>query len=169
MNATALLSKGINFICKDLDSAYKSEVVEGFENQEIHVRESLAIESHLEKEGGVAFLWQDILEWGDIIDLIPEFIQHGLSPTQALSIAKNVAKVWQRLRNTRVELSENEFLVLRAIKKIGTRGANVEEVTNYTGLTLEIVDETLKNLGKRFYKNEIPLVKSGQDKYYTEF
>ncbi len=114
-----------------------------------------AFDKRLGKEGGYAFLWGDVLAIGEICeDLVTGGI---LLPTQLAAVLKTLLTSWLRLRKVRVELSENEFKIMRAVSR-GQR--ELSAVAKLTGLPDAVVRDVVSELAKRKYAESVPLIES---------
>ena len=115
--------------------------------------------------GGAAFLWEDVVALGDAVDAAVDLLG-DFSPTDGAKLLWSMVGLWRQLRKVRVELTRDEFRVLRAIKR-GNR--TVPAIAAYATLAPATVDDVVRRLQSRRYREEIPLVEAGQDGLSTRF
>lgn len=112
-----------------------------------------------------AFQWEDVLNLGDIWDIL-KGTSAGLSPSELAKILVALVKGWAKLRSVRISLNERQFKVLRAVKQ----GNNTAEaIAAYTGLAVEDVTSVGAELEKLRYKQDIPILKVSGNSYSTDF
>ena len=107
-----------------------------------------------EWEGGYAFLWGDIIEIGNIADAL---LQNGprLSPNQLAKVVIALLHSWQKLRKVRVEIDEDEFKVMLAIKR-GNK--DITSIARFSELDTSRVNEIVDSLKGRQYNESLNLV-----------
>jgi len=76
-----------------------------------------ALDPNIGEAGGAAFLWEDVLKFGDGMDAVQSLIKDGLNPKQAVDLIVRLIKSWHQLRSVRVELDRDGFMVLRAVHR----------------------------------------------------
>lgn len=113
--------------------------------------------------GGSVFLWEDVLDIGDIIDTLADF---EFPPDKLGLLAYKLLCTWTTLRKVRVSLSENEFRTLRAVK---AGKVNPAEIVRYTRLSADEVAQAIKSLREKRYKKDIPLLVGEDHLLSTEF
>lgn len=120
----------------------------------------------LEWAGGYAFLWGDIIDLGNIADAL---LQSGppLSPNQLAKVVIALLQSWQKLRKVRVEIDEDEFKVMLAIKR-GNK--DITSIARFTELNASRVNEIVNSLKCRQYNESLNLVEvSSSGDFSTQF
>lgn len=120
-----------------------------------------ALDRKLGESGGYAFMWMDILDIGDLCEaLLSGKASEELFPNQLASVIVSLLNVWRKLRQDRVELTENEFKVLLAIKR-NNRG--IESISTFSGLSESVVRTTIAGLKSRNYKKSVTLLEENSE------
>ena len=151
--------KGISFALKDIDKELARRLIptliEYIDKAGLTDGRWEAIVPNVSlRGGGEAFQWEDVLAIGDITDMVGDLIG-GLTPLECAKMIVCMLKLLRRKCGVTVLLGQDEFKVLRAIK----RGcSNIADIAEYTGLTTKCVESVVSDLQTRMYKKEIPLV-----------
>lgn len=116
-------------------------------------------------KGGTAFLWSDILGIGDAADVAGELLG-DFTPLDAAKILLKMAVFWRQLRSIRVDLTREQFMVLRAVKK---GNSDTKSIAGYTGLPQDTVDRVVSELQKLRYKEDIPLIETSEGGLNSKF
>jgi hypothetical protein len=124
-----------------------------------------ATDPSLTGAGGAAFLWEDVLTIGDLVDVLRPMLG-GFAPNESAKLLVKLLSTWGQLRRTRVMLSKAEFAVLLAVKR-GRKTA--AEISAYTGIDRPTVQSTIDALSARHYKEEITLLEGSPDALATKF
>lgn len=118
-----------------------------------------ALDRRIIGEGGYAFRWEDVLEIGELCEILVSGTGGILLPNQLAAVLKSLLQSWQRLRKARVELSEVEFKIIRAVSR-GYR--DFPAIVKLTGLSDEVVRKVVSELLTRKYGEAIPLVEADE-------
>jgi hypothetical protein len=142
--------------------------IEGDSNSQ--VSESEALDKTLLSEkgeddaGGYAFLWSDVLVLEELIPLLHNSLS---DPNQVVPLLKQIFTMWQKIREIRVPLSDNQYRVLSCVK---SGISNPRDIASSTGLLEVKVMETLNELKVIEYgENGLTLVNQDKDAWSTEF
>ncbi len=113
--------------------------------------------------GGAAFLWEDVLDLGDVIDTLSDF---SFPPEKLRLIAWKLLSAWTALRKVRVELNEHEFRTIRAVKA-GKK--TIAEIASYTKLSPAQAGGAVNSLRSKRYKQDVPLIEGDDQSLTTRF
>jgi hypothetical protein len=127
-----------------------------------------AVEKAIGEKRGYAFQWADIVDIGVIAEALLGGVAAGtLLPNQLATVIVSLLKFWQQLRKVRVELSENEYKVLIAVKR---GNSDVSSISKYTGLPDVTVNDVVAALKNREYQERVYLLEVGdQGQIATQF
>ncbi len=112
------------------------------------------------KGGGYAFLWHDVLDAAEICDILLAMPASRPLPNQLAAVVSALVGLWSRLRTLRVELNEDEFRVVRAVKSGRKTISGVAQVTE---LDLGRVDIAVKSLVQKRYAETVPVLTMAGD------
>lgn len=121
------------------------------------------IDPNLFGGGGAVFLWEDVLDLGDIIDALADF---NFPPDKLGLMAWKLLSTWTTLRKVRVMLTESEFRTIRAVK---AGKQTPVEIANYTRLPPADVEQAIMSLRSKRYKQDLPLIEGDDQTLTTKF
>jgi hypothetical protein len=124
-----------------------------------------ALDRSIGVSGGAAFLWDDVLSVGDAYELLSSALDL-MPPDKAAHALITLALFWRRLRGVRIFLNEDEFQVLRAVKRGAT---TVSSVVTRTNLTTEAASDVVERLKRLPYKEGIFLLEEDDGQLRTQF
>lgn len=165
------LSAALSFAVKDIPAEHRAPVA-GALVAAVQSREAEPVEESIDRNidgpGGQAFLWEDVLTLSDALDAfgdVPGSIS-AIDPSQLATVLLKLLGTWKKLRAVRVPLDENQFKVLRAIK----RGqSNVDGIASYAGLDKTVVEATVASLKAAKYRDDLTLVEDAGGTLTTRF
>jgi hypothetical protein len=158
----------LDFVLKDLPPALRADLKPALTdrwNAAAGAEGLPALDPTVGGGGGAAFLWEDVLAVGDLIDATRPFLE-SLAPNEGAKLLVDLLGIWRRLREQRVVLDEAEFAVLRAVK----RGCHTpQQVASYSGLDAPVVAGAIERLKTRQYRREISLIEESAAGLITRF
>jgi hypothetical protein len=147
----------------DVQQELRSALMDGFLSAEPGLHQ---LDPDLIKGGGAAFLWEDVLDLGDMLDAVRS-VESGFAPNELAILLVRLFAFWRRLRTVRVSLSEQQFRVLRAIK---TGRKTIADIAAMTGIPHDRIQETLNEMRMVEYKAAtVPLVDGDDGSLATRF
>jgi len=157
-------------LLKDLGDADQDALRSALDNTFPHSDvEERAIDRSVTSKDSYVFLWKDLLTLSDCVETA------GNAPADAgdakLLLLKALAQFWIKLRSIRVEITEDETKVLRAVKAAQKKKPlTMKQLPRASGLDQAPAYTAAMTLMTKMYQDKTPLLsKDGQEQLTTPF